>query len=192
MLEGLLVDLVPFGDRFMQMEHKWYNGEGVFYWTVGGRWFTTRADLEAWQRERADDPEWETKRVTFGVQTKDGTPIGLFGINRLYTHNRLAMLSALIGEPDYWGGGYGTDALLLLVDYAFDWLDMHKVWLMTFSLNARVIRQMEKVGFTFEGRTRESAYGEGGWHDMLAYGLLREEWPGRAALIEKLGLRAKG
>lgn len=192
MLEGLLVDLVPFGDRFMKLEHKWYNGEGVFYWSVGNQWLITRADLEAWQRERVDDPEWQIQRVTFGVQTKDGKPIGLFGLKVPSPHHRLAMLTAMIGEPDYWGGGYGTDALLLLIDYAFDWLDMHKVWLMTFSLNARVIRQMEKVGFTFEGRAREAAYGNSGWHDMLSYGLLRDEWPGRLAIIDKLGLRAKG
>ena len=61
-----------------------------------------------------------------------------------------------IGEPDYWGGGYGTDALLLLIEYAFDTLDMRKVWLNTMSLNERVIRQMEKVGFGLEGRQREA------------------------------------
>jgi RimJ/RimL family protein N-acetyltransferase len=191
MFEGLLVDLVPFGDRFKQLEHTWYNGAGVFYWAVGNHWLTTRADLEVWQRERIDDPEWTEQRITFGVQTKKGTPIGLFGVKVPQMHNRLGMLSAMIGEPDYWGGGYGTDALLLLVDYAFHWLDLHRVWLMTFSLNARVIRQMEKAGFTFEGRQRHAAYGNGDWLDMLAYGLLREEWPGRAAVVEKLGLRAK-
>ncbi|HEX3051567.1 MAG TPA: GNAT family protein [Aggregatilineaceae bacterium] len=192
MLEGLLVDLVPFGERFMKLEHKWVNGPGVFYWAIGNHWLVTHAEMEAWQRERADDPQWQAQRVSFGVQTKDGTPIGLFGMRRWLPHHRLAMLTAMIGEPDYWGGGYGTDALLLLVDFAFEWLDVHKVWLMTFSLNARVIRQMEKVGFTFEGRMREATYAEGARHDILAYGLLREEWPGRAALIEKLGLRAKG
>ena len=128
--------------------------------------------------------------VTFGVQIKDGTPIGFFSLNWVVPFSRLAMLGARIGEPEYWGGGYGTDALTLLVDYAFDWLDMHKLWLGTTSYNARVQRQMEKVGFALEARARAEAYIDGAWYGGLLYGLLREEWPGRAAVIERIGLRA--
>ena len=71
----------------------------------------------------------------------------------------------------------------------FDWLDMHKVWLATMALNARVIRQMEKVGFTLEGRHREALCAMANGSMICFYGLLREEWPGREALIEKLGLK---
>jgi len=72
------------------------------------------------------------------------TPIGFFRAQRLVPHSRLAMLGARIGDPAYWGGGYGTDALLLLIEYAFDWLVMRKLWLGSTSANARVMRQMEK------------------------------------------------
>jgi RimJ/RimL family protein N-acetyltransferase len=96
-----------------------------------------------------------------------------------------------IGEPEYWGSGYGTDALLLLVDYAFDELDIRKIWLGTMGLNARVMRQMEKVGFTLEVRQRQAIYADSVWYEQLIYGLLREEWPGRPALVEKLGLTAR-
>ena len=78
----------------------------------------------------------------------------------------------------------------MLVDYAFDELDIRKIWLGTMSLNARVMRQMEKVGFTLEVRQRQSIYADGAWYDQLLYGLLCEEWPGRPALVEKLGLAA--
>ncbi|NLF77927.1 MAG: GNAT family N-acetyltransferase, partial [Chloroflexi bacterium] len=126
-----------------------------------------------------------------GIRTKDGKPIGYMGINWLVPYYRLAMLGAKIGEPEYWGGGYGTDALLLLLEYAFDWLDIRKAWLMTTTMNHRVMRQMEKVGFTLEAQQRTSALADGVWYDWLAYGLLREEWPGRAAVIERIGLQAR-
>jgi RimJ/RimL family protein N-acetyltransferase len=106
------------------------------------------------------------------------------------THSRAANLGAVINEPDYWGGGYGTDALLLLLDYSFDTLDLRRVWLDTMGLNERVKRQMEKVGFTLEGRRREATYVDGLWTDELIYGMLVEEWPGREAMIEQLGLTA--
>lgn len=187
--EGELVDLVPYGKKFLDLEHRWFNSEGVFWWATGGHWFITRSILELDRAERESDPN---PRLAFGLQTKDGTPIGLIGINTLPYDHRTALLTAFIGEPEYWGGGYGTDALLLLIEYIFDWLDARKVWLMTMSLNERVVRQMEKVGFVFEARRREATWAAGAWHDMLVYSLLREEWPGRAAMVERLGLTARG
>ena len=159
------------------------------WWATGGHWFITRSILELDRAERESDPN---PRLAFGLQTKDGTPIGLIGINTLPYDHRTALLTAFIGEPEYWGGGYGTDALLLLIEYIFDWLDARKVWLMTMSLNQRVVRQMEKVGFVFEARRRQATWAAGAWHDMLVYSLLREEWPGRAAMVERLGLTPRG
>jgi RimJ/RimL family protein N-acetyltransferase len=190
MLEGLLVDLVPGDRRFEEADYRWKNSEASFWTRVGDRPFFTRAMLEARRAERRER-QGPRRRVGFGIQAKDGTPIGFFGINWIVPYHRLAMLGAKIGDPAYWGGGYGTDALLLVVDYAFDWLDLRKIWLMTMGLNARVVRQMEKVGFTLEGRQREATWADGAWTDILVYGLLRDEWPGRAAMIDRLGLKAR-
>ncbi len=190
MLEGLLVDLVPYGDKFRAKDHDWWNNESHFWSGVGERWFTSQAKIDAEHREW-DEYEGPSYGVAFGVQTKDGTPIGFMGINGLLPHHRLAMLGASIGESDYWGNGYGTDALLLLVGYTFDELDIRKIWLSTMSLNARVMRQMEKVGFSLEVRRRKGIHADGVWYEELVYGLFREDWPGRATLIEKLGLAAR-
>ncbi len=192
MLEGLLVDLVPYNKAFADLEPAWRNSEVWFWASVGDRPVISKAQSKRQQEERA---EWREQHgwhgAAFGIQTKDGKPLGDIALNWVVPHHRLAMMGAAIGDPAYWGGGYGTDALLLIVDYAFDWLDMHKLWLSTMSLNARVQRQMAKVGFKFEGRQREAFVADGQRVDNLIYGLLRDEWPGRAALVEKLGLRAK-
>lgn len=190
MLEGLLVDLVPYGKKFWEQDHRWWNNESRFWSGVGERRFVSKAQVDA---EHKEWTEYEGPRtgVPFGVQTKSGRPLGYFGINFIIQHSRAAMFGASIGDPEYWGGGYGTDALLLLTDYAFDDLDMRRVFLATMSLNARVMRQMEKVGFTLEARRRQAIHADGVYYDELYYGLMRDEWPGRAALIEKLGLKAK-
>lgn len=190
MLEGLLVDLVPYGNAFEEKQHTWVSRESMFWASMGDRWFATRASVDRRRQRHRDEDQGPRLNVSFGIRTKDGTPLGYFGINWLVPHHRLGMLGAMIHEPEYWGGGYGTDALLLIADYAFDWLDLRKLWLMTMSLNARVLRQMEKVGFTLEAQQREATYADGQWVDAPIYGLLREEWPGRAAMIEKLGLQA--
>lgn len=191
-LEGLLVDLVPYGNRVKELDRLWHNSEASF-WGSGGDWhFTTKtqsnAGWEEWTENRQNGKE---SGVAFAIQTKDGVPIGYMGINWIAHFHRLAQLGAQIGPPEYWGGGYGTDALLLLLDYTFDWLDVRKAWLTTTSINARVIRQMEKIGFTFEGRQREGSLANGKWIDWLFYGMFQSDWPGRAAMVEKLGLKAR-
>lgn len=192
MLEGLLVDLVPYSKPFEERHAEWMARESMFWASMGDRWFPTKASVERHQREHREREQHGPRlRVNFGIQAKDGTPLGSFAINWMVPHHRLAMLGAMIHEPEYWGGGYGTDALLLIVDYAFDWLDMRKIWLMTMSMNARVLRQMEKVGFREEARQREATFADGARSDGVVFGLLREEWPGRDAMIERLGLEVR-
>lgn len=193
MLEGLLVDLVPYGQKFLALERVWRNNDSAFWSSGGDRYMASRAAVERKRQEWAEEAErmGSSRGVMFGVQAKDGTPIGFFALTWLLPHSRLAMLGARIGDPAYWGGGYGTDALLLIIDYAFEWLDMRKLWLGTTSANVRVVRQMEKAGFALEARERRAALMDGVWHDGLLYGLLRDEWPGRDAMVERLGLRAK-
>lgn len=189
-LEGLLVDLVPYGKRFIDLEHKWENSEAAFWGDMGDRVIFTRADLRR-RRDEWQSHEGPVKSVPLGIQTKDGTPIGGIFISWIDAWHRTASLGAVIGEPDYWGGGYGTDALLLTVDYAFTWLDLRRLWLMTMSLNERVLRQMAKVGFAQEAIQREATVADGQPFDVVRYGMLREEWPGYAALAERLDLYAR-
>jgi len=189
-LRGLLVDLVPLNKVYRDREHVWRNHEASFWSSGGDRPIASRAQVARMYEGWLDGKERSAALgVTFGVQTKDGTPIGFCSLNWVVPFSRLAMLGARIGEPEYWGGGYGTDALTLIVDYTFEWLDARRIWLMTTSMNARVIRQMEKVGFTLEGRQREGSWADGRWVDWMAYGLLREEWPGRERMVERLRLR---
>lgn len=191
-LEGLLVDLVPFDAEFQKLEYTWRNSEAQFWAAGGAREFASRQQVEQMMaRMFGGENRGPSSGVWCGIQTKDGVKIGGIGAPWVSVTHRWGMLGAKIGDPAYWGGGYGTDALLLLIDYCFDWLDFRRLWLTTSGFNVRVQRQMAKVGFVLEGRYRTVDFADGAWYDALVYGLLREEWPGRAALIEKLGLKAK-
>jgi RimJ/RimL family protein N-acetyltransferase len=81
-----------------------------------------------------------------------------------------------IGEREYWGKGYGTDAMNILLRYAFTELNLNRVSLTVFEYNPRAIRSYEKCGFKMEGRNRESFLRENRRWDMLHMGILREEW----------------
>lgn len=81
-----------------------------------------------------------------------------------------------IGQPEDWGKGYGTEALQLVVEYAFEMLNLHRLSLSVFEYNPRAIRAYEKVGFVHEGCQPESVRRNGRWWGTLSMGLLRSEW----------------
>jgi diamine N-acetyltransferase len=90
--------------------------------------------------------------------------------------NRSAELGILIGEKEYWGRGYGTETLRLLVKHAFETLNLHRVWLRVYETNPRAIRAYEKAGFVLEGRQRQAEVKNGKYIDVLVMSLLREEY----------------
>ena len=84
-----------------------------------------------------------------------------------------------IGDPADWGKGYGSDAMNIILRYAFHELNLRRVALNTFEYNPRGIRSYEKVGFVHEGRMRGYLNREGRRWDLIFMGILREEWEAR-------------
>jgi RimJ/RimL family protein N-acetyltransferase len=99
--------------------------------------------------------------------------IGLDGIS--YTRGD-TYAGIAIGEREYWGKGYGTDAMNIILRFAFTELNLHRVSLTVFEYNPRAIRSYEKCGFRMEGRSREAFQREDRRWDVLHMGVLREEW----------------
>ena len=87
-----------------------------------------------------------------------------------------ALVGLGIGETEYWGRGYGTDAMNVLLRYAFTEINLRRVTLTVFEYNPRAIRSYEKAGFCHEGRLRKVLNKEGRRWDVLYMGILREEW----------------
>jgi RimJ/RimL family protein N-acetyltransferase len=90
--------------------------------------------------------------------------------------NREAFAGIGIGERDFWGKGYGTEAMQLALRYAFTELNLRRVTLNVFEFNQRAVRSYEKAGFRHEGRERQALQREGRRWDALYMGILREEW----------------
>jgi RimJ/RimL family protein N-acetyltransferase len=82
-------------------------------------------------------------------------------------------------HPDHHGQGYGAEAVRLLVQFAFEDLNLRRVEADVGAFNDASVGLLESLGFQREGARREAAYYRGDYYDMLTYGLLREEWDGR-------------
>jgi RimJ/RimL family protein N-acetyltransferase len=105
----------------------------------------------------------------------DDRPVGFIGLSVNWPHGE-AYVGIGIGDRQDWGKGYGTDAMRVLLRYAFTELNLHRVSLGVLEYNPRALRSYEKAGFVLEGRTRQDVLRDGRHWDSLWMGLLRPEW----------------
>jgi RimJ/RimL family protein N-acetyltransferase len=115
----------------------------------------------------------------FTIRTlADDRPIGELDLFILTPNGSEAFVGIGIGEHDFWGKGYGTDAMQVALRYAFTELNLYRVTLNVFEYNERAIRSYQKCGFQVEGRQRQYLRRDGQRYDMLYMGILRGEWEG--------------
>lgn len=105
----------------------------------------------------------------------DGQYIGFLTIGRVDADGN-GSLRIGIENPEYWGQGYGTEAIGLMLRYTFEDLGLHRVHLRVAAYNARARRCYEKCSFRVEGIERQSFQVDGVWHDDILMAILREEW----------------
>jgi RimJ/RimL family protein N-acetyltransferase len=131
---------------------------------------------------QAEEERWfegllgDDSRHIFAVDTSEGEHIGSCGLHDLDWKNRNAVCGIVIGDKSRWNQGYGTDALRTLLRFAFEELNLHRVFLHVYGFNQRAIRCYEKVGFRHEARLRERRFTAGRYVDDLVMGILRDEW----------------
>jgi len=134
----------------------------------------------------------KSSRSFFEKMINEGSPEEYYFTIRLLEDNRLlgdinldivnhwmgrnAFVGIGIGDRNDWGKGYGTDAMKIMLRYAFTELNLERVTLTVFEYNPRAIRSYEKVGFQHEGRQRARLLKDGKRWDMLFMGILREDW----------------
>jgi RimJ/RimL family protein N-acetyltransferase len=121
-------------------------------------------------RHLAQPPE---DLVEFVIEV-GGDVIGGCQLHFIDRFHRRCDLGIALGR-DYWGKGYGQDALRVLVDYAFTHLDMRRVGLRVLAHDERAIGAYKKVGFVEEGRLRAYSLFEGQPRDDLLMGILRDD-----------------
>jgi diamine N-acetyltransferase len=113
--------------------------------------------------------------------------IGSCGFFKINWRNRHGEVGILIGAREYWGWGYGTDAMTTLVSWGFGTLNLNRIYLRVFADNLRAIRCYQKTGFVEEGRLRQDDFRNGVYRDTLLMSQLRSEWETRLKAAEAAG-----
>lgn len=131
--------------------------------------------ITAWFEE--DLAKEQPEGYFFHIRTlEDDRLIGFTGLFGIQWQHGDAWVSIGIGEPEYWGNGYGTEAMRLILRYAFEELNLFRASLGVFAYNPRAISSYEKAGFVFEGQGRQSIHRDGARSYDIYMGILRQEW----------------
>lgn len=114
---------------------------------------------------------------TFGIIDRtSGELIGNMGLHDVSWVHRRASTGAVIGNKDYWNKGYGAEAKMLLLDFAFNALNLIKVTSSVFSFNGRSLRYLEKTGYKKEGVLKSQFFKDGQYWDEVLLAVFREDW----------------
>ncbi|MDF1512914.1 MAG: GNAT family protein [Anaerolineae bacterium] len=118
-------------------------------------------------------------RLHFVIELKaSGQPIGVISLEGINWRDRVAEVGIIIGDPDYWEQGYGTDAMRTILSIGFDWYNLYRISLNVVHDNTRAISVYEKCGFQVEGRMRDAIFIDGEYRDLLLMSILKDEMPG--------------
>ena len=116
-------------------------------------------------------------KYNFCIVTKDKEElIGSCSIMNIDQINQTAELGILIGEESKRGKGYGQEALKIMLDYGFNTLNLHNIYLGAYSFNEQAIACYKKVGFKEAGRLREAKFYNGKRYDDIKMDILRDEF----------------
>ena len=134
----------------LAMQQRWYER------------FLQRADEKYWIAEtRGDEPG----------------PVGTVALVGIDLRNRHAELGrVLVYPPDRRGGGIGREICLTALRYAFDHLNLERVFCEVFVENREAVALYEKLGFRREGLLRRHVFNDGAYRDVAVMGVLREEF----------------
>ena len=126
------------------------------------------------------EKEWISKNNTgkqFAVILQEtDTLIGSCGLNRSDPVRRAGEIGIFIGDPENRGRGYGTETVQLLLEFAFNVLNLHSVGLNFFSFNVQAEACYKKCGFRETGRRREAYFCNGTYYDVVMMDILEDEY----------------
>lgn len=169
-LIGKKIDLcvVRTDEEAIQLYTKWMNDQNIAMWVHHNDCVDQLIDEKEWANRKS-----ERFCNTWNIVDKfTGQLIG----NCSCDGNRNVGLGICIGEPEGRNKGFGTEAIQLMVKFAFEEKNAHRVYLRVICDNIRAIECYKKIGFQIYGRERESGYYHGHYVDILEMDMLKREY----------------
>lgn len=110
------------------------------------------------------------------VKLENDQLIGNCGFHQIDHIRRCAEVGIFIGDEENRSRGYGKEALRLLIDYGFQYINLNNIMLKVYAFNERAINCYKRIGFKEIGRRRQACFRQGKYYDQVMMDILQEEW----------------
>ncbi len=151
----------------------WLNDYEVTRFLETGSFPTTRATLRHYLESVARHPENVMLAI---LDKKTGTHVGNIKLGPIHPIHRRGDVGIMIGDKKFWGKGYGSEAIALIVEYGFKRLNLHKITLGVYADHTPAVRVYQKLGFVIEGILKEQLFRDGQFRDKAVMGILRTDY----------------
>jgi [ribosomal protein S5]-alanine N-acetyltransferase len=141
----------------------WLNDSEVTKYLESGFFPSSLNDLTQYITQRNSSNEVFLAIIDLASNEHIGN-IKLSNINWIH---RTAEIGIMIGEKNYWGKGYGTEAVKLVVEYGFNVLNLRKIYLGVYGNHQAAIKSYERAGFEVDGILKEHLYLDGTYVDKV-------------------------
>lgn len=173
-LTGKKVYLRSLEEDDLKLRPKWFNDPEINR-TLLMDYPISLATTLAWFRQII--PEQHRSRIDLSICEKVTDRVigmtGLLHIDRRHVH---AQLYLTIGEKEYWGQHISGEVIPMVLRYAFQDLNLNKVYLWTIVANEHARAVYERNGFVQEAFMKQHFYCRGGLQDIFQHRILKEEW----------------
>ena len=175
----MLSDVVGRGAKVVIREKQVEDGDDDYRWRTDPQLAeldaapVLRQQLKDFMRDYQNELKYPTPWVhRYGIDTLDGLHIGNCMVYDIDTVGGQCEVGILLGNRDYWDGGFGREAMKLLMKECFKLVTMKRLYLHTLEWNARARRAFLGCGFREVNPVRR------GGHDFVLMEITREEWDG--------------
>lgn len=163
--EGSLVRLVPLDEeKHFENALRWINDPQVSEWLAVGDHPMTRLAEKEWFDNVS---KLSTHQVAFAIETLQGEHLGFSNLFNINHRNGQAESGSMIGNPNAWGKGYGTEAARIRATYAFDVLGLRQIFSNYLEGNVRSARMQEKAGYVIWGTQPEAIWKRGRFQNIV-------------------------
>ncbi|MFA6254450.1 MAG: GNAT family protein [Patescibacteria group bacterium] len=169
-LKGNRIILKPIASKHAAVRYRWYTDPKVAEYQDFLDVSLKKLRNSIIKRRRSKD--------YFGwmISIKHNRLIGEIQLKRINFNDKVGELAINIGETEFWGQGYASEAIKLVSKFFFNRLKLNRIELDVFSKNIGAIKCYQKCGFEKEGVKRKACFKNGKFYDLILMGILREEW----------------
>lgn len=174
LLKGEKVKLTAINEKDIETIAKWYSDiDFLRFFDAAPALPKTEQQLGQWVKSIQDSHD----SIAFAIRPiEEEAIVGYIELDRILWVHGVATVGIGIGTGEHRRKGYAKEALKLLMELAFNELNLHRLQLNVFNYNERAITLYESIGFRREGIYREFVHRDGRRWDMYLYGILRHEW----------------